>query len=67
MCLSFSVSKGGGGAMSAIVCFSQASGEVAQAPVKVLIDESEVSTSKTFLYKHNPEITGLQPKCSFEM
>lgn len=66
MSLSFSVSKGSG-AMADIVCFSQASGEVGEAPVKVLIDKAEVSTSKTFHYKHNPEITGLHPACSFTM
>ncbi|XP_046881044.1 macrophage-stimulating protein receptor [Hypomesus transpacificus] len=65
-CLPKSVSKGSG-AMADIVCFSQASGEVGEAPVKVLIDKAEVSTSKTFHYKHNPEITGLHPACSFTM
>ncbi|KAK6321728.1 hypothetical protein J4Q44_G00087040 [Coregonus suidteri] len=59
-----SVSEGTG-TMSSIVCLSKGVAAVKKVPVRVFIDQSQVSTTKMFHYKINPVITEIQPACSF--
>uniref|UniRef100_A0A4W5KI84 Macrophage-stimulating protein receptor n=1 Tax=Hucho hucho TaxID=62062 RepID=A0A4W5KI84_9TELE len=59
-----SVSKGTG-TMSSIVCLSKGVAAVKKVPVRVVIDQSQVSTNKMFHYKNNPVITEIRPACSF--
>lgn len=59
-----SVSEGSG-TLSSIVCRTAAAAGVGEVPVKVSIDNFQVTTSKMFFYKKNPVITSVQPHCSF--
>ncbi|KAK6318859.1 hypothetical protein J4Q44_G00100700 [Coregonus suidteri] len=59
-----SVSEGTG-TMSSIVCLSKGLAVVKKVPVRVFIDQSQVSTTKMFHYKKDPVITVIQPACSF--
>ena len=63
-CVSVSVSKGTG-TTSSIVCLSKGVAAVMKVPVRVVIDQSQVSTNKMFHYKSNPVITEIRPACSF--
>lgn len=56
----------GNGILSSIVCRTSAAADVGKVPVKVFIDNFEVTTSKMFFYKNNPFITSVQPNCSFK-
>ncbi|CAB1353380.1 unnamed protein product [Coregonus sp. 'balchen'] len=55
----------GTGTMSSIVCLSKGLAVVKKVPVRVFIDQSQVSTTKMFHYKKDPVITVIQPACSF--
>ncbi|XP_010867222.1 macrophage-stimulating protein receptor [Esox lucius] len=59
-----SVSEGTG-SLSTIVCLSKGVTELKTVPLSVSIDKYLVSTDKTFQYKVNPEISKIQPACSF--
>ncbi|KAM9362010.1 macrophage-stimulating protein receptor-like [Symphorus nematophorus] len=56
----------GSGILSSIVCRTAAAASVGEVPVKVFIDNFQVTTSKMFSYKKNPFITSVQPNCSFQ-
>ncbi|RXN03813.1 macrophage-stimulating receptor-like isoform X1 [Labeo rohita] len=51
---------------TSLVCRSEGVEETSEVDVKVLIDESTVSTTKTFRYVENPEVTGVKPNCGFK-
>lgn len=51
---------------SLIVCQTAAASTVGEVPVKVLIDNFKVNTSKQFGYRINPSITSVLPRCSFK-
>ncbi|XP_053172389.1 macrophage-stimulating protein receptor-like isoform X1 [Scomber japonicus] len=51
--------------LPSIVCQTAAGTGVGKVPVKVVIDNFEVTTTKMFLYKENPIITSVYPHCSF--
>nr|XP_046198940.1 macrophage-stimulating protein receptor-like [Oncorhynchus gorbuscha] len=59
-----SISKGTG-TTSSIVCRSKGVAALKKVPVRVVIDQSQVSTNKMFHYKSNPVITEIRPACSF--
>ncbi|XP_019118524.2 macrophage-stimulating protein receptor isoform X4 [Larimichthys crocea] len=54
------------GSGTSIVCRTAAATGVGKVPVKVLIDDFEVNTSKMFFYKENPVITSVTPHCSLQ-
>ncbi|KAI3369994.1 hypothetical protein L3Q82_024796 [Scortum barcoo] len=54
------------GNLSSIVCDTAAAARVGNVPVKVFIDNLQVTTTKTFSYKRNPVITSVRPLCSFQ-
>nr|XP_046239440.1 macrophage-stimulating protein receptor-like isoform X2 [Scatophagus argus] len=56
----------GSGTLSSIICSTVAAAGVEKVPVKVLIDNFQVTTTKTFLYKENPVINSIQPQCSIQ-
>lgn len=56
----------GSGTLSSIVCHTPAAAGVGKEPVKVIIDNFLVKSSKMFFYKTNPVITSVQPQCSFQ-
>lgn len=60
-----SVSEGAG-MPSSIVCRTAAGAGTGQVPLKVVIDEFEVTTAKRFLYKKNPVIKSVKPLCSLQ-
>lgn len=60
-----SVSEGAG-TPSSIVCRTAAGAGAGQVPLKVVIDEFEVTTAKRFLYKKNPVIKSVKPLCSLQ-
>ncbi|XP_067316269.1 macrophage-stimulating protein receptor isoform X2 [Pseudorasbora parva] len=49
-----------------IVCRSEGVEETTEVNVKVVIDESTISSTKTFSYMVNPEVTGVKPDCGFK-
>ncbi|KAK2889442.1 hypothetical protein Q8A67_014817 [Cirrhinus molitorella] len=49
-----------------LVCRTEGVEETSEVDVKVLIDETTISTTKTFKYVVNPEVTGLKPNCGFK-
>ncbi|TRY99778.1 hypothetical protein DNTS_033945 [Danionella cerebrum] len=49
-----------------LVCRSQGAEEASEADVKVVIDGSIISSTRTFSYKVNPEVVGLKPNCGFQ-
>ncbi|KAK7155634.1 hypothetical protein R3I93_010318 [Phoxinus phoxinus] len=51
---------------TSIVCRSESFEEISEVDVKVVIDESTISASKTFSYMVNPEVTGVKPNCGFK-
>ncbi|XP_063767768.1 macrophage-stimulating protein receptor-like isoform X2 [Eleginops maclovinus] len=51
---------------SSIVCQTAAAEGVGNVPVKMIIDNFLVSTTKTFFYKRNPVINSVIPNCSFQ-
>ncbi|XP_057702859.1 macrophage-stimulating protein receptor isoform X2 [Corythoichthys intestinalis] len=53
------------GSLSSIVCLTPAALNIGSVPVKLVIDNLEVTTTKTFHYKKNPVITSVHPHCSF--
>lgn len=55
-----------GSGTSSIVCQTAAAAGVGKVPVKIFIDNFEVTTSKMFFYKKNPVITSVQPHCGFQ-
>ncbi|XP_077429828.1 macrophage-stimulating protein receptor isoform X1 [Vanacampus margaritifer] len=55
----------GNGTLSSIVCLTAAATNFGSVPIKVVIDNFEVTTTKTFVYKENPVITSVYPHCSF--
>ncbi|XP_070815962.1 macrophage-stimulating protein receptor-like isoform X1 [Chaetodon trifascialis] len=56
----------GSGALSSIVCRTAPAAGVGKVPVKVIIDNFQVTTLKMFSYKKNPVISSVQPHCSFQ-
>lgn len=56
----------GAGTPSSIVCRTAAGAGAGQVPLKVVIDELEVTTAKRFLYKKNPVIKSVKPLCSLQ-
>ncbi|XP_074501349.1 macrophage-stimulating protein receptor-like [Sebastes fasciatus] len=59
-------SASGGSETSSIVCHTAAAAAgVGKVPVKILIDNFQVTTTKMFFYKTNPVITSVHPNCSF--
>ncbi|XP_042363182.1 macrophage-stimulating protein receptor-like isoform X2 [Plectropomus leopardus] len=54
------------GGASSIVCQTPAATGVGKVPVKILIDNYQVTTSKMFTYKEDPLITSIHPHCSFQ-
>ncbi|KAF7645508.1 hypothetical protein LDENG_00203540 [Lucifuga dentata] len=63
-CANLSVSEGSG-SKSSIVCITKGAQRAGKAPVKVMIDNFQVSTANVFSYKENPVITAVFPLCSF--
>ncbi|XP_059185829.1 macrophage-stimulating protein receptor-like isoform X2 [Centropristis striata] len=55
-----------GSGTSSIVCTTAAAAGVGKVPVKILIDNYQVTTPKMFFYKENPVITSMYPGCSFQ-
>ncbi|KAK2862010.1 hypothetical protein Q5P01_001543 [Channa striata] len=55
----------GNGSFSSIVCQTAPASSIGKVPVKITIDNLEVTTTKTFFYKKNPVITSVHPLCSF--
>ncbi|XP_014840074.1 PREDICTED: macrophage-stimulating protein receptor-like [Poecilia mexicana] len=53
------------GDLSPIICNTPPAESIGEVPVKVIIDNLEVTTAKTFFYKENPVITSIYPHCSF--
>ncbi|XP_061147015.1 macrophage-stimulating protein receptor [Syngnathus typhle] len=53
------------GTLSSIVCLTAAATNIGHVPVKVVIDNFEVTTAKKFIYKKNPVVTSVYPHCSF--
>ncbi|XP_033821881.1 macrophage-stimulating protein receptor-like isoform X2 [Periophthalmus magnuspinnatus] len=51
---------------SLIVCQTASASAVGKVPVKVLIDNFEIDSSKQFDYRVNPTIISIQPHCSFK-
>ncbi|XP_068172194.1 macrophage-stimulating protein receptor [Antennarius striatus] len=60
------INSEGNGNMSSIVCHTGAAAHVGKAPVKVVIDDFQVTTSLMFFYKNNPVITAIEPHCSLQ-
>lgn len=60
-----SVSQGQG-ALSSVSCRTAAGLGVGRVPLKVVIDQFEVTTAKKFLYKKNPVIKSVKPLCSLQ-
>lgn len=60
----FSVRKESG--TSSIVCLTAAAVRVGEVPVTIVIDNFNVTTTKTFSYKKDPVITAVHPNCSFQ-
>lgn len=54
------------GDLSALICNTAPAETVGEVPVKVVIDNSEVTTAKKFFYKKNPVIDSVDPHCSFQ-
>ncbi|XP_051986945.1 macrophage-stimulating protein receptor [Xyrauchen texanus] len=50
---------------TSIVCRSEGVEEITKVDVKVVIDESTISTTKMFSYKVNPQVMGVKPNCAF--
>ncbi|XP_061779596.1 macrophage-stimulating protein receptor-like [Nerophis lumbriciformis] len=46
-------------------CVTEAASSVGNVSVKVVIDNFQVTTTKTFVYKTNPVIASVYPNCSF--
>ncbi|KAM7402240.1 hypothetical protein PAMP_017499 [Pampus punctatissimus] len=55
----------GNGTFSSIVCHTADVTGVGKVPVKVVIDNFQVTTTKMFSYKKNPVITSVHSHCSF--
>ncbi|MEQ2259071.1 hypothetical protein XENORESO_006343 [Xenotaenia resolanae] len=53
------------GNLSSVICNTTHAESIGEVPVKVLIDNLEVVTAKTFFYKRNPVIYSVNPRCSF--
>ncbi|XP_039971985.1 macrophage-stimulating protein receptor-like isoform X2 [Xiphias gladius] len=53
------------GSLSSVVCHTAAASGVGKVPVKVVIDSCQVTTTKKFFYRKNPNITSVTPHCSF--
>ncbi|XP_077458109.1 macrophage-stimulating protein receptor [Stigmatopora argus] len=53
------------GPLSSIVCLTPTAPNIGSVPIKVVIDNFEVTTTKMFRYKKNPVITSVYPHCSF--
>ncbi|XP_077054260.1 macrophage-stimulating protein receptor isoform X2 [Siphateles boraxobius] len=51
---------------TSIICRSESVEEISEVDVKVVIDETTISASKTFSYMVNPEVTGVKPNCGFK-
>ncbi|KAM8917498.1 macrophage-stimulating protein receptor-like isoform 2-T2 [Spinachia spinachia] len=51
---------------SSIVCLTAATVDVGDVPVKIVIDNFDVTTTKMFSYKKDPVITAVNPNCSFQ-
>lgn len=54
------------GTLSSIVCLTSAAAGAGEVPVKVVIDNFQVTTTKMFSYKENPVVTSVQPHCSLQ-
>jgi len=50
---------------TSIICRSESVEETSEVDVKVVIDETTISASKTFSYMVNPEVTDVKPNCGF--
>lgn len=50
---------------TSIVCRSEGVEETSEVEVRVVIDGSNISSTKTFSYRVNPEVTGVNPNCGF--
>ncbi|CAM4627323.1 unnamed protein product [Leuciscus chuanchicus] len=50
---------------TSIICRSESVEETSEVDVKVVIDETTISASKTFSYMENPVVTGVKPNCGF--
>ncbi|XP_049431579.1 macrophage-stimulating protein receptor-like [Epinephelus fuscoguttatus] len=55
-----------GSETSSVVCYTPAAAGVGKVPVKIIIDNFHVTTSKMFSYKKDPVITSVYPHCSFQ-
>ncbi|XP_069000968.1 macrophage-stimulating protein receptor-like [Embiotoca jacksoni] len=56
----------GEGISSSIICHTSAAAGDGKVPVKVVIDNFQVTTTKVFSFKKNPVITSVHPHCSFQ-
>ncbi|XP_008284398.1 macrophage-stimulating protein receptor-like isoform X2 [Stegastes partitus] len=54
------------GTSSSIICLTAAAAAVGPAPVKVIIDQFQVASTKMFHYRENPVVTSVRPYCSFQ-
>ncbi|XP_038128909.1 macrophage-stimulating protein receptor-like [Cyprinodon tularosa] len=51
--------------LSSIICSTPPAKNIGEVPVKVLIDNLEVTSAKKFFYKRDPVIHSVEPRCSF--
>ncbi|KAA8593364.1 macrophage-stimulating protein receptor [Etheostoma spectabile] len=51
---------------SSIICHTAAAAGVGEVPVKIFIDNFQVTTPKMFFYKKDPVITSVHPHCSLQ-
>ncbi|KAM4582074.1 macrophage-stimulating protein receptor-like isoform 3-T3 [Fundulus diaphanus] len=53
------------GSLSSVICETKPAESIGEVPVKVLIDDLEVTTDKRFSFKEDPVIDSVDPHCSF--
>ncbi|XP_021177600.2 macrophage-stimulating protein receptor isoform X1 [Fundulus heteroclitus] len=53
------------GSLSSVICKTKPAENIGEVPVKVLIDNLEVTTDKRFSFKEDPVIDSVDPHCSF--
>ncbi|XP_031424141.1 macrophage-stimulating protein receptor isoform X2 [Clupea harengus] len=64
MCTIQSVSTNG--TVSSVICVSGGASQLGDVPLKMTIDQSQVTTARVFSYKKNPVVMMVWPACSFD-
>uniref|UniRef100_A0A3P8SVI1 Macrophage-stimulating protein receptor n=1 Tax=Amphiprion percula TaxID=161767 RepID=A0A3P8SVI1_AMPPE len=54
------------GVFSSIVCYTAAAAAIGPVPVKIIIDNFQVTATRMFLYKKNPVVNSVRPHCGFQ-